>query len=98
MQDKSWYLGSEAALKLDQDLMGDVIGYSEAALMELAGLAVAQACYHFYESTQNFKDTKRVLAMCGPGNNGGDGLVAARHLKLFGFTPIIYYPKRTDKK
>mgnify|MGYP002394276944 FL=1 len=32
------------------------------------------------------------------GNNGGDGLVCARHLKLFGYDPLIVYPKRTDKE
>ncbi|XP_063933184.1 NAD(P)H-hydrate epimerase-like [Zophobas morio] len=32
------------------------------------------------------------------GNNGGDGLVCARHLKLFGYNVTICYPKRTDKE
>lgn len=28
------------------------------------------------------------------GNNGGDGLVAARHLKLFQYNPVVFYPRK----
>ncbi|KAJ3334621.1 hypothetical protein HDU91_002637, partial [Kappamyces sp. JEL0680] len=30
-------------------------------------------------------------------NNGGDALVAARHLKLFGWNPLVWMPKRLDR-
>jgi len=39
-----------------------------------------------------------VLVVAGPGNNGGDGLVMARHLHLLGYTAHILYPKQTDKE
>lgn len=44
--------------------------------MELAGLACAQTVATVYEKERY----PRVLVCCGPGNQGGDGLVAARHL------------------
>ena len=48
-----------------------------------------------------YSDTKKYskcLIIAGGGNNGGDGLVCARHLKLFGYDPSVVYPKRTDKE
>ncbi|CAO3680792.1 unnamed protein product [Umbelopsis vinacea] len=68
-------------------------GFSVDQLMELAGLSVAQAIQKTY-STQKHP---RVLVCCGPGNNGGDGLVAARHLFHFGYQPSIFYPKQSGK-
>jgi len=64
----------------------------EARLMELAGLSVAAAVAKVFPSKH------KVLVIAGPGNNGGDGLVCARHLQLFGYRPTIFYPKRTDKQ
>ena len=65
MVETTWYLGSEAALKLDQELMGPDIGYSLDQLMELAGLACAQAT-HDYATSKSLG--KRVLTICGPGS------------------------------
>ena len=48
-------------------------GISVEELMERAGGALAEAVYRFAGRTP-------ALILCGPGNNGGDGYVAARHL------------------
>lgn len=41
---------------------------------------------------------RRILVAVGPGNNGGDGLVAARHLWHYGYKPTIYYPKQSKNE
>ncbi|KAG8319268.1 NAD(P)H-hydrate epimerase [Homalodisca vitripennis] len=87
------YLNQEEAINVDLELFNEY-KFSVDQLMELAGLSCATAIFHCYKS----KPRKNVLICCGPGNNGGDGLVCARHLKLFGFNPAVYYPKRTDKE
>ena len=48
-------------------------GTSVEHLMERAGAGLAEAAYRFAGPIP-------VLLLCGPGNNGGDGYVAARHL------------------
>lgn len=68
--------------------------FSIDQLMELAGLSVSQAVYR----VQPLEKGRRVLVACGPGNNGGDGLVAARHLFFYGYTPTIFYPKRSKNE
>ncbi|XP_058221307.1 pyridoxine/pyridoxamine 5'-phosphate oxidase 1, chloroplastic isoform X1 [Rhododendron vialii] len=86
------YLSQREAAEIDEILMGP-LGFSVDQLMELAGLSVATAIAEVYRSSEY----NRVLAICGPGNNGGDGLVAARHLYHFGYKPVVCYPKRTPK-
>jgi hydroxyethylthiazole kinase-like uncharacterized protein yjeF len=48
-------------------------GTSVEELMERAGAGLAEAAY-------SFGGTMPALILCGPGNNGGDGYVAASHL------------------
>ena len=56
------------------------VGVSTDTLMENAGLAVAQAARGELGGAAG----ARVVVLVGPGNNGADGLVAARHLRRWG--------------
>ena len=69
----------------------DRSGVDTDELMENAGLAVAEACRRALglRDDSPIPDVP-VLIMIGPGNNGGDGLVASRHLSNWGARTTVY--------
>ncbi len=69
----------------------DAGGLSFATMMENAGRAVAEACQ---QDRWRGSRERRILVLVGPGNNGGDGLVAARYLHDAGARVQLYIGKR----
>jgi hydroxyethylthiazole kinase-like uncharacterized protein yjeF len=96
------YLTRKEAIAIDEELMGEDGGWPLEALMELAGKSVADAIYDAYPpkgaaaNPINGNVEGQVLVLCGKGNNGGDGLVAARHLKMYGYNVQVVYPERKN--
>ncbi|XP_044756533.1 NAD(P)H-hydrate epimerase isoform X2 [Coccinella septempunctata] len=88
------YLKQQEAIDIDVALFNEY-KFSVDQLMELAGLSCATAIAKSFPI--NELKNKSLLICVGPGNNGGDGLVCARHMKLFGYNSELYYPKRVDK-
>lgn len=62
------------------------MGMPAQALMQNAGRAVADAIAKHLNDVGHV----RVVVLVGPGNNGGDGIVVARHLHDFGAVVSIY--------
>ena len=58
------------------DCNAAALGIDEASLMDSAGKALAATALEMTDGA--------VLVLCGPGNNGGDGFVAARYLREWG--------------
>ncbi len=71
----------------------DAGGHSYATMMELAGQAVADIA----TGLTLVEPGERVLVLVGPGNNGGDGLVAARFLRERDHEITLYLWKRDIK-
>ncbi|MDQ2834954.1 MAG: NAD(P)H-hydrate dehydratase [Acidobacteriota bacterium] len=65
-------------------------GISLETLMEGAGSRVAEFC------TRHYPTASRVVVLCGKGNNGGDGLVAARMLSRAGKAVHVVLLGRAD--
>lgn len=74
------------------DINADYYGLDFYELMTNAGGQVAKYI------SENIEQTIPVKFICGHGNNGGDGFVAARILKNEGFNVEVYYVKepKTD--
>jgi hydroxyethylthiazole kinase-like uncharacterized protein yjeF len=61
------------------------LGIPSLVLMENAGVALVDEVMRRLEEQR-----LRVTIMCGPGNNGGDGMVAARHLSEHGHEVVVF--------
>jgi len=61
------------------------IGIPGPVLMENAGLQVFRVLQALFPRLPE----ERVIIVCGKGNNGGDGLVVARHLHNHGGRPVV---------
>ncbi|MBM3213319.1 NAD(P)H-hydrate dehydratase [Candidatus Poribacteria bacterium] len=69
----------------------DVVGIPARSLMEHAGRALADRVRNVVGNDGS------IAVVCGKGNNGGDGLVAARFLHGWGFRTTVYLTVERDE-
>ncbi|MBI4097783.1 MAG: bifunctional ADP-dependent NAD(P)H-hydrate dehydratase/NAD(P)H-hydrate epimerase, partial [Candidatus Levybacteria bacterium] len=79
-------MGRIPAVTVDQmreidRLMVEKIGISILMMMENASINIAGLARKIFSGSVK---NKKIVILCGKGNNGGDGLGAARHLINFG--------------
>lgn len=68
------------------------LGIEAKELMENAGKAVYEAVQKKFDLDNSPRPgRKRIIVFCGQGNNGGDGLVAARHFAESFPTVILFF-------
>ena len=79
-------IGAEAMRGADH--RAQAMGVAEERLMEHAGTAVAAAVRALAVDTGRW-GSGPIVILCGPGNNGGDGYVAARRLALNGGRVVV---------
>ena len=88
------FLGQEDSIAVDKELV-NTYKYTVEQLMEVAGLTVADIVSDIYPKQ---KESDKILICVGPGHNGGDGFIAARHLLTFGVNPVLFCPKRSKSE
>jgi hydroxyethylthiazole kinase-like uncharacterized protein yjeF len=77
-------LTAEQMRQIDQECIKR--GTPASVLMENAGKAVAEAA----RASLGAADNQQIICLIGAGNNGGDGLVAARYLHDWGYRVNVY--------
>jgi NAD(P)H-hydrate epimerase len=82
---------AEQMQRIDAAAIND-LGLPGVVLMENAGReTVRRLCRHFGEV-----GGKTIAVFAGPGNNGGDGFVAARHLQQLGARVTVFLPQSAE--
>ena len=82
----SLYVFSRDAVRRLDRLAVEEFGIPSIVLMENASRHVTDVALDGLEAV----DSPKVLIVCGPGNNGGDGLAAARHLHNAGLRVTVF--------
>src|SRR5690554_849261 len=91
-----YVVNSSEMRKMDQYTIED-IGIPELVLMENAGRALAEEVICFNNDHLRRGSGGRWIILVGKGNNGGDGLAAARHLYESGLDILIVYAVSPSK-
>ena len=85
-------VNSNGAKKLDED--AQKLGMSGTVLMERAALSTAE---FIKDRLLTADKDKKVIAICGSGNNGGDGIACARILYEWGFNVEIFVVGKEER-
>jgi len=75
---------------------GHQMGFLRKFMMENAGAAATKRIVEKFSSIWFLEDYKRILVFAGLGNNGGDGLVIARHLAGYGANVTVFLLGKPD--
>jgi len=79
---------TEQMRKVD-DLMINKYGIELIQMMENAGANLAELAINLIDKDFENRNSKNIVVACGLGNNGGGGMVAARHLSNHGFNVTV---------
>lgn len=80
---------STEQMRIVDDLMINKYGIELIQMMENAGANLAELAINLMKKNSDNRNPKNIVVACGLGNNGGGGMVAARHLSNHGFNVTV---------